>query len=281
MVERAGRVEGKVAIVAGAGAMPGPGLGIGKATAIVLAREGARVLVVDLHADRAEETRQMIEDEGGTARVFAGDMTKAADCDAMVQAAVAEFGTIDILVNNIGAQIVASVPELTEEEWDRGLDINLRTAFLASRSVLPVMLEQSRGSIVNVSSISAMRGSGAVVYSTAKGAMISMTIDMAYCHGRQGVRVNAVVPGHVYTPMVADYYGGPGPRLDYVTELRGAAGFLGRTGTGWDVANAITFLASDEAEFVTGVALPVDAGMLGAMPMVMSQYMLQVPLPGR
>ena len=118
------------------------------------------------------------------------------------------------------------------------------------------------------------------MYSTAKGALLSMTIDMAYCHGRQGVRVNAVVPGHVETPMVADYYGGPGPRLDYVTELRGAASFLGTTGSGWDVAAAVTFLASDEAGWITGVALPVDAGMLGAMPMVMSQYMLQVPRPG-
>ena len=279
MSERLGRVDGKVAIVAGAGSMPGPGLGIGKAISVVLAREGARVLLVDSHAERAEDTLRMIEDEGGTASVFEGDMTKAADCEAMVAAAVDAFGTVDILVNNIGAQIVASVPELTEEEWDRGLDINLRTAFLASKYTLPVMLEQGHGSIVNVSSISALRGSGAVVYSTAKGALLAMTIDMAYCHGRQGVRVNAVVPGHVVTPMIADYYGGPGPRLDYVTKLRAAAGFLGTEGSGWDVAAAVAFLASDEARWITGVALPVDAGMLGAMPMVMSQYMSQVPRP--
>jgi NAD(P)-dependent dehydrogenase (short-subunit alcohol dehydrogenase family) len=280
MSERPGRVDGKVAIVTGAGSIPGPGIGSGKATSVVLAREGARVLLVDLHPERAEETLRMIEDDGGTAAVFEGDMTRAADCEAMVKAAVDTFGTVDILVNNIGLPIVAPVTDLTEEEWDRGLDVNLRTAFLASKYTIPVMVEQGRGSIVNVSSITALRGNGAVVYSTAKGAMLSLTIDMAYCHGRDGVRVNAVIPGHINTPMIVEEYGGPGPRVDYMLELRAASGFLGTEGTGWDVASAAAFLASDEARWITGVALPVDAGMLQAAPLVMSQYLFKVPRPG-
>jgi NAD(P)-dependent dehydrogenase (short-subunit alcohol dehydrogenase family) len=279
VTERVGRVDGKVAIVTGAGSIPGPGVGSGKATSVVLAREGARVLLVDMHPERAEETLRMIADEGGTATVFEGDMTRAADCEAMVKAAVDAFGTVDILVNNIGSPIVASVTDLTEAEWDRGLDVNLRTAFLASKHVIPVMVQQGGGSIVNVSSIAAVRGNGAVVYSTAKGAMLSLTVDMAYCHGRDGVRVNAVVPGHIKTPMIVEEYGGPGPRVDYMLALRAASGFLGTEGTGWDVAWAAAFLASDEARWITGVALPVDAGMLQAAPMVMSQYLFTVPRP--
>ena len=279
MSERVGRVEGKVAIVAGAGSFPGPGVGIGKAISVVLAREGARVLLADLHGERAEETRSMIEEEGGTAAVFAGDMTRAADCDAMVAAAIDAFGAVDILVNNVGAASRGSVTEITEDDWDRGFDINLRTAFLASKSVIPVMEEQGRGSVVNVASISAYRGAGSIVYASAKGAMLSMTVDMAYSHGRQGVRVNAVVPGHVVTPMSAVEYGVEGPLLEYLTRLRAEAGFLATEGTGWDVAAAAVFLASDEARWITGVALPVDGGMLGAGPLVMSQYLMRVPRP--
>jgi NAD(P)-dependent dehydrogenase (short-subunit alcohol dehydrogenase family) len=144
MVERAGRVDGKVAIVTGAGSTPGPGIGTGKATAVVLAREGASVLLVDLHADRADETRRMIEDEGGKAQVFAADVTSAADCEAMVGAAVDAFGTVDILVNNIGLASVGTVVDTTEEAWDRAFAINLRTAFLACKHAVPVMAARAR-----------------------------------------------------------------------------------------------------------------------------------------
>ncbi len=211
MTERAGRVEGKVAIVTGAGSTPGPGVGTGKATAVVLAREGASVLLVDLHPERAEETRRMIEDEGGKAEVFAADATKAADCEAMVAAAVEAFGTVDILVNNIGLASLGTVVDLTEEAWDRALDINLRTAFLSSKYAVPVMAAQGSGSIVNVSSISALRGDGTLAYSAAKGGLTAMTVDMAYSHGRDGIRVNAVAPGHITTPMVHSV-SAPGPR---------------------------------------------------------------------
>ncbi|MBO0731632.1 MAG: SDR family oxidoreductase, partial [Acidimicrobiaceae bacterium] len=196
MADRAGRVEGKVAIVTGAGSTPGPGVGTGKAISVALAREGASVLLVDLHPERAEETRQMIEDEGGKAVVHGADVTKAGDCEAMVRAAVDSFGTVDILVNNIGLASLGTVVDLTEEAWDRAMDINLRTVFLASKYAVPVMADKGSGAIVNVASISALRGDGTLAYSAAKGGMIAMTVDMAYSHGRQGIRVNALAPGH-------------------------------------------------------------------------------------
>jgi NAD(P)-dependent dehydrogenase (short-subunit alcohol dehydrogenase family) len=256
MVERAGRVEGKVAIVTGAGSTPGAGIGTGKASAVVLAREGARVLLVDLHPERAEETRQIIEEEGGKAEVFAADVTRASDCASMVKAAVEHFGTVDILVNNIGLAALGTVVDTTEEAWDNTFDVNLRTAFLASKYAVPVMADKGAGAVVNIASISALRGDGTVAYSAAKGALIAMTVDMAYSHGRQGIRVNAIAPGHITTPMVHSVTT-PGPRAEYMDTLRAEAGLLGTPGSGWDVGWAVGFLASDEARWITGVTLPV------------------------
>ncbi len=278
MVERAGRVEGKVAIVTGAGSTPGPGVGTGKAVSVMLAREGASVLLVDMYPERAEQTRSMIEDEGGKAAVFGADVTRAGDCEAMARAAVDSFGTVDILVNNIGRASLGTVVDISEEDWDRALDINLRTVFLASKYVVPVMAEKGSGAVVNVASISALRGDGTIAYSAAKGAMIAMTIDMAYSHGRQGVRVNAVAPGHITTPMVLSV-SAPGPRAEYMNTMRSEAGLLGTPGTGWDVAAAVTFLASDDARWITGVTLPVDSGVLSVTPLMMAPYLRAVPEP--
>ena len=201
-MERRGRVEGKVAIVTGAGSTPGPGTATGRATAVVLAREGAGVVVADIRRDRAEETREMIEAEGGTAAVFVGDLTVGADCSAMVEAALAGFGTLDVLVNNIGVAVRGDVVGTTEAEWDRVLAASLRTTFLASKSAVPVMAAKGAGSIVNIGSIAALRGTGNVAYSAAKGGMHALTVDMAYAHGRQGIRVNAIAPGHITTPLM-------------------------------------------------------------------------------
>ena len=278
MVERVGRVEGKVAIVTGAGSTPGPGIGTGKATAVVLAREGASVLLVDLHPERAEQTRQMIEEEGGKARVFGADVTRAAECEAMVRAAVDAFGTVDILVNNIGLASLGTVVDTTEEAWDRAFDINLRTAFLASKYAVPVMAERGAGAIVNVASISALRGDGTVAYSAAKGGLIAMTVDMAYSHGRQGIRVNAVAPGHITTPMVMSV-SVPGARAEFMNTMRSEAGLLGTPGTGWDVGWAAAFLASDEARWITGVTLPVESGVLSVTPLMMAPYLRAIPDP--
>ncbi len=278
MVERAGRVEGKVAIVTGAGSTPGAGIGTGKASAVVLAREGARVLLVDLHPERAEETRRIIEEEGGKAEVFAADVTRASDCASMVQAAVEHFGTVDILVNNIGLAALGTVVDTPEEAWDRTFDVNLRTAFLASKYAVPVMADKGAGAVVNIASISALRGDGTVAYSAAKGALIAMTVDMAYSHGRQGIRVNAIAPGHITTPMVHSVTA-PGPRAEYMDTLRAEAGLLGTPGTGWDVGWAVGFLASDEARWITGVTLPVESGVLSVTPLMMAPYLRAIPEP--
>jgi NAD(P)-dependent dehydrogenase (short-subunit alcohol dehydrogenase family) len=278
MGERAGRVEGKVAIVTGAGSTPGPGVGTGKATAVVLAREGARVVLVDLHAERAEDTLRMIEDEGGEALVFAADASRAADCEAMVKATLDAYGRLDILVNNIGLASVGTVVDTSEEAWDRAFAINLRTAFLACKHSIPPMAAQGGGAIVNISSISALRGDGTVAYSAAKGGLSAMTVDMAYSHGRQGIRVNAIAPGHITTPMVLSV-SGQGPRTEYMNTLRNEAGLLGTPGTGWDVAFAACFLASDEARWITGVTLPVDSGVLSVTPLMMAAHLRAVPEP--
>jgi len=279
VAERAGRVEGKVAIVTGAGSTPGPGVGTGKATAVVLAREGASVLLVDLHPERAEETLQMISGEGGKAQVFAADVTEAAGCQAMVRAAVDAFGTVDILVNNVGLAQLGTVVDTSEEAWDRALDVNLRSAFLASKYAVPVMAEKGAGSIVNIASISALRGDGTVAYSAAKGGLIAMTVDMAYSHGRQGIRANAIAPGHITTPMVASV-SAPGARAEFMNTMRAEAGLLGTPGTGWDVAWAAAFLASDEARWITGAVLPVESGVLSVTPLLMAPYLRAVPEPG-
>jgi NAD(P)-dependent dehydrogenase (short-subunit alcohol dehydrogenase family) len=278
MVERAGRVEGKVAVVTGAGSTPGPGIGTGKASAVVLAREGASVVCVDVFPERAEETKAMIDADGGQAVVFGADCTKDDECAAMVQAAVDSFGTVDILVNNIGRAALGTVVDTTEESWDQAFDINLRTAFLASKHAVPVMAAKGAGAVVNMCSISALRGDGTVAYSAAKGALLAMTIDMAYSHGRQGVRVNAVAPGHITTPMVNSVQQ-LGPRADFNARMRAEAGLLGTAADGWDVAWAVSFLASDEARWITGVLLPVDSGVLTVAPLLMAPFLRAVPEP--
>jgi NAD(P)-dependent dehydrogenase (short-subunit alcohol dehydrogenase family) len=196
----------------------------------------------------------------------------------MVRAAVDAFGMVDILVNNIGLASLGTVVDTSEEAWDRAFDINLRTAFLASKYAVPVMAAKGAGSIVNVASISALRGDGTVAYSAAKGGLIAMTIDMAYSHGRQGIRVNAVAPGHITTPMVLSV-SAPGARAEFMNTMRSEAGLLGTSGTGWDVGWAVGFLASDEARWITGVTLPVESGVLSVTPLMMAQYLRAIPAP--
>ena len=278
MATRTGKLDGKVAIVTGAGSTPGPGIGTGKATAVVMAREGASVLLVDLYPERAAETLAMIEDDGGKAKVHAADVTVAAGCEAMVAAAVDTFGGLDILVNNVGRAFLGTVVDTTEEDWDAAFAINLRSAFLACKYAVPVMASGGGGSIVNVASISALRGDGTVAYSAAKGGLIAMTVDMAYSHGRQGIRVNAIAPGHITTPMVHSV-SAPGPRAAFMDAMRSQAGLLGTPGDGWDVGWAAAFLASDEARWITGATLPVESGVLSVTPLLMAPYLRAVPDP--
>ena len=244
-----------------------------------MAREGAAVLLVDLYPERAMETLAMIEDEGGKARVHAADVTSAASCEAMVAAAVDTFGGLDILVNNVGRAFLGTVVDTSEEDWDKSMAINLRSAFLSSKYAVPAIAARGGGSIVNIASVSALRGDGTVAYSAAKGAMIAMTVDMAYSHGRQGIRVNAIAPGHITTPMVMSV-SAPGARAEFMNTMRAEAGLLGTPGDGWDVGWAAAFLASDEARWITGATLPVESGVLSVTPLMMAPYLRAIPEPG-
>jgi NAD(P)-dependent dehydrogenase (short-subunit alcohol dehydrogenase family) len=250
-----GRLAGKVAIVTGAGSS-GPELGNGKATAILFAREGASVLCADAAEDRARETAEAITKEGGVACAFRADVSKVADCKSMVDAAVERYGRLDVLHNNVGISVRADVLEVSEEQWDRVMAVNVKSIVLAAKYAIPHMVRAGGGSIINISSIAALRANQSTPYSTSKAAVIGLTRSMAGDHGRQGVRVNCIVPGQIYGPMVA-------PRMDAaIRETRRQASALGTEGNAWDVAWAAVFLASDEARWITGVALPVDAGFL-------------------
>jgi NAD(P)-dependent dehydrogenase (short-subunit alcohol dehydrogenase family) len=244
----------------------------GRACAIVLAREGASVLLADVIGERAEETRALIEKDGGTAAVFVGDMTRAADCDAMVRAAVDAFGTVDILVNNIGVAHAGNVVDTSEETWDRVLSLSLKTTFLASKSAVPVMAAQRSGAIVNISSITGTRGGNYVAYAAAKGGVNALTVDMAYSHGRDGIRVNAIAPGHITTPLLFSVTG-VSPQSEYRQRMAAASGPLGTNGDGWDVGWAAAFLASDEARWITGAVLPVDGGVMTVTPLIMAPHL--------
>lgn len=249
------RLEGKVAIVTGAGSR-GPGIGNGKATAILFAREGAKVLLVDRVAERLQEPLELITTEGGEASVFTADVTKVADCQKMVAAAVERYGRLDILHNNVGIESKGSVVDMELTEWDNVMEVNLKSVMLASRSAIPRMIDSGGGAIINVSSVSAFRPRGLDAYTTSKGGVIALTRAMAVTHARDHVRVNCIAPGTVFTPMVAEWM------TEEVRERRRMNTPLQTEGTAWDVAWAAVYLASDEARWVTGIVIPVDGGLL-------------------
>ncbi len=248
-------LDGKVAIVTGGGALD-DGIGNGRAAALLLARAGARVVVVDRKPELAERTAAMIDDEGGAAVAVAGDVTSDDDCASIVATAIEAFGGVDILDNNVGIGSRGSVVDLEPSQWERVMNVNVASMFLMSKHAIPAMIERGGGAIVNVSSISALRPRGLTAYSTSKGAVIALTRAMAVDHGRDGIRVNCVAPGPVYTPMVA----GPG-MSDELRERRRNASPLKMEGSGWDVGNAVVFLASARARYITGQTLAVDGGV--------------------
>jgi NAD(P)-dependent dehydrogenase (short-subunit alcohol dehydrogenase family) len=253
------RLSGKVAIVAGAGAS-GAVIGNGQATAILFAREGASVLCADAVAERAQATVDRIKEEGGTASAIRVDVSKAADCKAMVDAALERYGRLDILDNNVGISVRADVLEVTEEQWDKVMAVNVKSIVLAAKHAIPAMKKTGGGSIINISSVAGLRANQSTPYTTSKAAIVGLTRSMAGDHGRDGIRVNCILPGLIYGPMTA-------PRMDEeIRAKRREAGALGTEGTGWDVAWAAVFLASDESRWITGVALPVDAGFLVMSP---------------
>ena len=247
-------LAGKVAVVTGGGAA-GDGIGNGRASAILLSRAGTRVVVVDRDVALAKRTVEMIEAGGGEALAFQADVTRASDCAAMVEAALDRFGRLDFLDNNVGIGSRGSVVDETEESWRRLMTVNVDSMFLAAKHAIPAMRRAGGGAIVNVSSISALRPRGLTAYSVSKGAVIALTRAMAVDHGPEGIRVNCVAPGPVYTPMVYQR-GMSGASRD----RRRKASALGIEGTGWDIGHAVRFLLSDFARYITGHTLVVDGG---------------------
>jgi NAD(P)-dependent dehydrogenase (short-subunit alcohol dehydrogenase family) len=258
------RLKGKTAIIVGAGQTPGTTIGNGRAMAILFAREGADVLCVDRDGARAAETAQMIAKEGRRAGSLEADIVKAGAADAIITAAKARFGRIDILVNNVGiGGGDGPVHKIDEAAFDRIFNVNLKGALLISKAVIPVMREQGNGAIVNISSLASIGGGNQVAYEISKAAVNRLTTSIAQANARHGIRCNAVLPGLMDTPMaVAGIARASGQDEEAVRQMRNARVPLGaKMGTAWDTAHAVLFLASDEAKFITGVLLPVDGGM--------------------
>lgn len=254
MSSRGTRLPGKVAIVTGGGSRAA-GIGTGRAASILFARHGARVLVVDRDLAAAEETVAMIAEEGGESVAWQGDVTSSRACDEMVREAVGRWGRLDILDNNLGIEGAGTILDVGEAHWDTVMNVNVKTIVLASRAAVPAMADSGGGAIVNLSSISAFRPRGLTPYTASKGAVIALTRAMAIDHAAQGIRVNAIAPGPIYTPMVASGMD------EALRERRRAASPLGIEGTGWDIGHAAVFLVSDEARYITGTILTVDGGV--------------------
>lgn len=260
----AGRLSEKVALITGAGSI-GPGWGNGKATSVLFAREGAKVVCVDINPAAAEETRSIIEGEGGEAIALTCDVSKKDQVDAMAQAAVERFGRIDILHNNVGIAVVGGPVEIDEDAWDRVSDVNLKSLFLVCKAILPIMEAQGGGSIVNTSSIAGIRHTGVdyITYSTTKGAIIPFSRSIAIQYASKGIRSNCILPGLMDTPMIyaglQDAYSDGD--MDRMREIRHAQCPTGKMGDAWDVANAALFLASDESKYVNATEIVVDGGL--------------------
>jgi NAD(P)-dependent dehydrogenase (short-subunit alcohol dehydrogenase family) len=263
-------LAGKVAVITGAGSV-GPGWGNGKATAVLLARQGATVFGIDVVPAAVEETRGLIEAEGGTCVAHACDMLDAEAVQAAIAACMQRFGRIDILVNNVGGSAPGGPADMPEEVWDRQIDVNLKTPFLGCKYVLPVMEAQGSGAVVNISSVAGLRMGTARVhtaYSASKAGVIAFSKSVAMGYAKKGIRCNTVVPGLMHTPLVEH-------RLvrqlgandaEALIARRNASVPVGHMGSGWDIAHAVLFLVSDEAKYVTATEIVVDGGFTAAGP---------------
>ena len=262
---RAGRMQDKVVIVAGAGVC-GPGWGNGNAAAVLYAREGAKVLAVDKDAGAARHTRELIQEEGGTCLDFHADVTDGNAVQRMAQACVAEFGRIDVLHNNVGIVETGGPVEMSEEAWQRVIANNQTSVFLTCKHVLPQMVRQRAGAIINIGSVASLRWIGFpyLAYSASKAALLAMTQNVALQYASQGIRANCVLPGLMNTPLIREplkaAYGGD---IDSMIAQRDRKSPTGRMGDAWDTAYAALFLASDEARYVNGAQIVVDGGLTG------------------
>ncbi len=259
-----GRLDGKVAIVTGAGSS-GPGWGNGKATAVLFAREGAKVYAVDLDYKAVQETQNIISQEGGECRIKKVDVSKSQEVADMVQDCVEAYGRVDILHNNVGIVTVGGVLDTSEETWDMVMAVNLKSMFLTSKHVIPHMLLQGGGVITNISSIAAIRYTGVnyITYYSSKAGILGLTMSLAMEYAPKGIRCNAILPGLMNTPMVVEplkgVYGDG--NVHKMIEVRNRQCPTGKMGDAWDVAYAALFLASDEAKYVTGASIVIDGGI--------------------
>lgn len=261
------RLEGKVGVIVGAGQSPGEGVGNGRATCLRFAQEGARILAVDRNLQSAQETVDQVLAQGGEALAFEADVSKESTLAEAVAFAHRRWGRIDVLHNNVGVSIGggdAPLADLTEDVFDRVSTINLRGTIMACKHVVPIMRAQRSGCIINISSVAAWIDYPLVVYKVTKAAMVAFTQQLAMHNAAYGVRANVILPGLMDTPMAVDTRArATGKAREVVAAERDAKVPLrGKMGTAWDVANAALFLASDEAQFITGVSLPVDGGAM-------------------
>jgi NAD(P)-dependent dehydrogenase (short-subunit alcohol dehydrogenase family) len=261
------RLDGKVALVTGCGTI-GEGWGNGKAIAVLLARQGASVYGCDLDPGAAQATRDLIRAEGGTCEVLAPcDVTQAQGVKTLVEACMAKFGRIDILVNNVGRSEPGDPVAMDEAVWDEQMDVNVKSAFLTCKHVLPIMERQGGGSVINISSIAGLRyvGKPQVAYAAGKAALMQMTQTTAVIYAPKQIRLNSVVPGLMFTPLVqrlADKYA-RGDFEGFVAHRHNQVP-MGRMGDAWDVANAVLFLAADESRYITAQQIVVDGGITAA-----------------
>ena len=260
------RLDGKVALVTGCGTH-GEGWGNGKAISVLLARQGAKVFGADLSLDAAQETQRIIKEEGGEAHVVAADVTQSVGVQAMVEACLAQYGRIDLLINNVGRSEPGGPVEMSEQTWDEQMDVNVKSAFLCCKSVLPIMEKQGAGAVVSISSVAGLRyvGKPQVAYAAGKAALMQLTQTTAVIYADRGVRLNCVAPGLVFTPLVkrlADKYA-KGDFEGFVAHRHKQvpAGYMGDA---WDVANTVVFLCSDESRYITGQTIVVDGGLISA-----------------
>jgi NAD(P)-dependent dehydrogenase (short-subunit alcohol dehydrogenase family) len=259
-----GRLQGKVAIIAGAGQTPSDTIGNGRATAERFAQEGATLLLVDINEQWAKTTRTAVADHGGNASVLRADVTKEADCARIAQACIERYGRIDILHNNVGrSRGDRKTTEMDADMWDVLMAMNLKGMFMTCKHVLPHLIAQKSGSIINISSTSALAARPTVTYKTSKGAVNTLTQHIAMETAMHGIRANVILPGLIDTPMAIERRAQErGISKEVIRAEREALVPMRRMGTAWDVANAAVFLASDEASYITGVVLPVDGGLL-------------------